>query len=77
MLRRHSLGGALATLCAYDIKQRCPCAAYAVNVHVYTFGVRAWGLGPFSRSCTNWEYPLPAASAIAHAFAALADGWQL
>ena len=23
---RHSLGGALATLCAYDIKQRCPCA---------------------------------------------------
>ena len=22
----HSLGGALATLCAYDIKKRCPCA---------------------------------------------------
>ena len=24
--RRHSLGGALASLCAYDIKKRCPCA---------------------------------------------------
>ncbi len=36
---RHSLGGALATLCAFDIKQRCPCATYSLNVKVYTFGV--------------------------------------
>ncbi|KAI7844547.1 hypothetical protein COHA_001905 [Chlorella ohadii] len=43
----HSLGGALASLCAFDIKKRCPCAEYLVNVRCYTFGAprvgnRAW-----------------------------------
>ncbi|PSC73217.1 DEAD-box ATP-dependent RNA helicase 50 isoform A [Micractinium conductrix] len=34
----HSLGGALAQLCAYDVKKRCPCAEYMVHVKCYAFG---------------------------------------
>ena len=43
---RHSLGGALATLCAYDIRSQCPSTEYLVNVKCYTFGApRTGGAG--------------------------------
>lgn len=39
----HSLGGALATLCAYDIKKRCPYAERLIDVSCYTFGAPRTG----------------------------------
>ncbi|GAB4817731.1 hypothetical protein N2152v2_004777 [Parachlorella kessleri] len=44
----HSLGGALATLCAFDIRQRCPFAAYTTNIRVYTFGAPRTGNHAFA-----------------------------
>lgn len=38
-----SLGGALATLCAYDIKKRMPQAEYLMDVSCYTFGAPRTG----------------------------------
>ncbi|KAL4431078.1 hypothetical protein ABPG75_006334 [Micractinium tetrahymenae] len=34
----HSLGGALAMLCAFDVLNRCPIAADNIHVQCYTFG---------------------------------------
>ncbi|GAB4817725.1 hypothetical protein N2152v2_004771 [Parachlorella kessleri] len=45
----HSLGGALATLCAFDIRQRCSFAAYTTNIKVYTFGAPRTGNHAFAR----------------------------
>jgi len=49
MLTGHSLGGALATLCAYDIATRTPCAAYDVDISCYTFGAPRVGNTSWAR----------------------------
>ena len=38
ILTGHSLGGALATLCAFDIANSTPCADYDLDIRCYTFG---------------------------------------
>lgn len=38
LITGHSLGGALAVLCAYDIATGGPCADFDLNIKCYTFG---------------------------------------
>ena len=46
----HSLGGALATLAAYDIRKACPSLA-PLDVRCYTFGAPRTGNHAFA-----WDY---------------------
>ena len=45
----HSLGGALAILCAYDVATRSSCAEYDLDVKVYTWGTPRVGNHAFAR----------------------------
>jgi len=45
----HSLGGALAVLCAYDIATRGPCAEFDLDVRCYTFGAPRVGNHAWAR----------------------------
>jgi Lipase (class 3) len=56
----HSLGGALAVLCAYDIATRTPCAAYDIDISCYTFGAprvgnHAWAREYNSKISETWQ----------------------
>jgi hypothetical protein len=60
MLTGHSLGGALAVLCAYDIATRTPCAAFDVDISCYTFGAprvgnHAWAREYNSKISETWQ----------------------
>ena len=52
-LTGHSLGGALAILCAYDIATRTPCAEYDIDTSCYTFGAPRVGNHAFARLYNN------------------------
>lgn len=45
----HSLGGALAILCAFDIATRGPCAEFDLNIKTYTFGAPRVGNHAWAR----------------------------
>ena len=56
----HSLGGAMAVLCAYDIATRGPCAQYDVELSCYTFGAprvgnHAWAKEYNMRVADTWQ----------------------
>ena len=46
----HSLGGALGTLAAYDIRKACPCVT-SLDISCYTFGAPRTGNHAFA-----WDY---------------------
>lgn len=60
MLTGHSLGGALAILCSYDIATRTPCAAYDIDISCYTFGAprvgnHSWAREYNSKISETWQ----------------------
>lgn len=52
-LTGHSLGGALAMLCAYDVATRTPCADFDIDISCYTFGAPRVGNHAWARLYNN------------------------